>query len=211
MNGGSSTSIRASSSNINIDSKPSESCASIIHDSSFSNQSIPLNLVDRFSLSDLKQCTDDFNDHDYVAGELTGRKLGAGGFGSVHLAVGLSEDIHLAAVKKLHRNYEKVDEKFELEINILSMHKHDNLVQLLGFCHDRDVLCLVYEYVSGGNLERRMDLVRQRRAHLSAHTRLSIAFGIALGIEYLHKAELIHRDVKSANVLLTDDDVPKVK
>lgn len=167
--------------------------------------------VEKFNFDHLLNCTDKFNDDDFTGVAATGRKLGAGGFGSVHLGVNLTTHIPLAAVKRLHKKEQQVRQKFDLEIRILSSHRHENLVQLLGYADDADEMCLVYEFVGGGNLERRLELCRNDKAILTIAKRLTIAVGVARAIEFLHRAELIHRDIKSANVLLTDaDDHPKV-
>lgn len=170
--------------------------------------------VARFTFEHLLNCTNNFDDQYFTDPRSGGRKLGAGGFGSVHLAVNLAADIPVAAVKRLHKNFQQVKEKFDLEIKILSEHCHENLVRLLGYsaqAEDGGELCLIYEFVAGGNLERKLELCRSGAAVLPIQKRLGIAFGVAKGIDYLHSAKLIHRDVKSANVLLTEnEDIPKV-
>lgn len=183
--------------------------------------------VQKFSFQHLLNCTNNFNDEYFTVPGSGGRKLGEGGFGQVYMAINLTAQIQVAAVKRLHRNFEQVKEKFELEIKILSEHSHENLVKLLGYSdeeksHDDDKrqqqqqsfageMCLIYEFVAGGNLERRLELCRRGEALLSLEQRLGIALGVAKGIDYLHAAQLIHRDVKSANVLLTSgQDIPKV-
>lgn len=173
-------------------------------------ESIPYSSVQQFSFSHLTNCTNNFNGDDFTSLSLPGRKLGAGGFGSVHLGINLAPLIPVAAVKRLHKNFGQVGQKFDLEIQILSQHQHENLVQLLGYSDDCAEMCLIYEFVSGGNLERRLELCRSNEGKLPIHRRLGVALGVAKGIDYLHAAKLIHRDVKSANVLLTEEDTPKV-
>lgn len=168
--------------------------------------------VEKFSFDHLVNCTNNFNGDDFTDLNSPGRKLGAGGFGSVFLAANLTTDLPVAAVKRLNKSFEQVAQKFELEIKILQQHRHENLVRLLGFADDRGELCLIYEYVSGGNLERRLERCRSGAAEatFSIRQRLGVALGVAKGIDYLHSASLVHRDVKSANVLLTADSSPKV-
>lgn len=182
-------------------------------------QTTTADAVAKFTFEHLLNCTNNFNDQYFTDPQTAGRKLGAGGFGSVHLAVNLAAQIPVAAVKRLHKNFQQVKEKFDLEIKILSEHCHENLVRLLGYsaaAEEEELedgggeLCLIYEFVAGGNLERRLELCRRGAAVLTIQKRLGIAFGVAKGIDYLHSAKLIHRDVKSANVLLTEGDIPKV-
>ncbi|KAI8011140.1 Pto-interacting protein 1 [Camellia lanceoleosa] len=89
---------------------------------------------------------------------------------------------------------------------MVSRLKHENVVELLGYCVDGGLRVLVYEYASNGSLH---DILHV----LSGAQRVKIAVGAAKGLEYLHeKAEphIIHRDIKSSNVLLFDDDVSKI-
>lgn len=166
--------------------------------------------VEKFAFAHLQNCTNNFNNEYFTDLNSPGRKLGAGGFGSVHLATNLSGQMPLAAVKRLQTYFEYMKKKFDLEISILSPRNHENLVRLLGSSDDGGNLCLIYEYVSGGNLERRLELCRKGEKKLDIQKRLGIALGIAEGINYLHSERLAHRDVKPANVLLTDEDIPKV-
>lgn len=162
--------------------------------------------VQKFNFEHLLNCTNNF--------EAT-RQLGVGGFGTVYMALQLNSDFPTAAVKRLHKKNQQnpdqvVAEKFELEIKVLSQHRHPNLVGLLGYADDCQELCLVYEFVAAGNLEQRLGRCRGRETVLTVQQRLEIALGVARAIDYLHAAKLIHRDVKSANVLLTEDNLPKV-
>lgn len=175
-----------------------------------STNEVPTTRVEKFAYAHLQNCTNNFNNDNFTDLNSPGRKLGAGGFGSVHLATNLSAQTPMAAVKRLQTYFEFMKKKFDLEISILSPRNHENLVRLLGSSDDGGNLCLIYEYVSGGNLEQRLESCRKGERKLAIQKRLDIALGIAAGINYLHSERLAHRDVKPANVLLTDEDIPKV-
>lgn len=176
----------------------------------------------KFNFQHLLNCTENFHEDNFTEPGASGRLLDrdGGGFGTVHLAVNISTEIGLAAVKRLKKSVDLEKEKFDLEMKILSQHRHENLVKLLGYStgdgddndsNTRGELCLIYEYVSGGgNLEQKLERCRRREATMDIPQRLAVAIGVAKGIDYLHTAQLIHRDVKSPNVLLTSDSVPKV-
>ncbi|XP_021924264.1 probable LRR receptor-like serine/threonine-protein kinase At1g51810 isoform X3 [Zootermopsis nevadensis] len=139
-----------------------------------------------------------------------GRKLGAGAFGSVYLGI-LPSQKHVA-VKRLHRDAGNVEKQFCNEIQALSRYRHSNLLCLVGYSCDGPAYCLIYEYMSNGSLQDRLACKHEGVA-LQWHVRLNIALGTARGILYLHTAyekPLIHRDVKSANILLDQHLVPKL-
>ncbi|XP_053666720.1 uncharacterized protein LOC128715824 [Anopheles marshallii] len=161
----------------------------------------------------LRNVTDDFNSAQFTNGSLLapdGRSIGAGGFGAVFLALNLTPSIPVAAVKRLDPDKYKFREKFDLELAILSKHSHANVVRLLGSSSDGPQLCLVYEYLKDGNLETALSSVRTGQRQMVAAVRLKYLQAIANGITFLHEtAKIIHRDVKSANILL-DGSVAKL-
>eukprot|EP00271_Cylindrocystis_brebissonii_P017018 TRINITY_DN4242_c0_g1_i2.p1 TRINITY_DN4242_c0_g1~~TRINITY_DN4242_c0_g1_i2.p1 ORF type:complete len:929 (+),score=188.10 TRINITY_DN4242_c0_g1_i2:147-2933(+) len=103
---------------------------------------------------------------------------------------------------------------FQTEVDVISKMRHSNLVRLLAFCSDRGEFILIYEYVSHGTLRKNLDSRNEGgQAMLSWENRLDIAVGVAQGLHYLHsfaKPTIIHRDVKSENILLDHRLVPKV-
>ncbi|PWA60205.1 protein kinase-like domain-containing protein [Artemisia annua] len=102
------------------------------------------------------------------------------------------------AIKKLDSRYGQGKREFLQEIEVLSRLKHRNLVSLLGFCdHDGDMI-LVYEHASNGSLD---NCINNRRRVTWAQ-RLQICLDVAHGLSYLHNLGIIHRDIKSANILL---------
>ncbi|KAJ0983930.1 hypothetical protein J5N97_002286 [Dioscorea zingiberensis] len=131
--------------------------------------------------------------------------LGEGGFGRVYK--GYLESINeVVAIKQLDRNGLQGNREFLVEVLMLSLLHHPNLVNLIGYCADGDQRLLVYEYMPLGSLEDHLyDLNSERRKRLDWNTRMKIAAGAAKGLEYLHdkvNPPVIYRDLKCSNILL---------
>ncbi|CAA3028084.1 LRR receptor-like serine threonine- kinase FEI 2 [Olea europaea subsp. europaea] len=136
--------------------------------------------------------------------------VGAGGFGTVYRMV--MNDCGTFAVKKIDRTREGCDETFERELEILGSIKHINLVNLRGYCRLPTAKLLIYDYLAMGSLD---DLLHERvdDRTLNWNARLRIAFGSAKGLAYLHHdccPKIIHRDIKSSNILLDENLEPHV-
>lgn len=156
----------------------------------------------RIAYNILSEMTDNFNDKDFFYG---GRLLGSGGFGSVYLGVKSGLKV---AVKRLFDTTDEQTKLFETELNVLSQFHHENLVSLLGYsCGPK--FCLVYTYMVNGSVEDRL-ACKNNTSTLTVKHRIDIAKGTAQGINYLNSNNIVHRDVKSANVLLDENYVPKV-
>lgn len=138
-------------------------------------------------------------------------KLGQGGFGAVYLGqLEINGQRQNVAVKRLNVGEEK---QFQTELKAMAKYRHENLLQILGFsCDNPEAKCLVCTYMPNGSLEERLAKKNGTRA-LQWKTRLNIAIGTARGIVALHtmyEKPLVHRDVKSANILLDANLVPKL-
>ncbi|KAL8243449.1 hypothetical protein R6Q59_009707 [Mikania micrantha] len=129
--------------------------------------------------------------------------IGKGGFGTVYL--GTLKNGKQVAVKLLSASSSQGYNEFQNEAELLMRVHHRNLASFVGYSHDNNRMALVYEYMANGNLKSYM---ADRSIHpLSWEMRLKIAIDAAQGLEYLHhgcRPAIIHRDVKSANILLSE-------
>ncbi|CAN0909343.1 Serine/threonine-protein kinase PBL27 [Linum grandiflorum] len=138
--------------------------------------------------------------------------LGEGGFGRVYKGR-LESTNRVVAIKQLDRNGLQGNREFLVEVLMLSLLHHDNLVNLIGYCADGDQRLLVYEYMPLGSLEDHLLDLPLDKKPLDWNTRMKIAAGAAKGLEYLHdKANppVIYRDLKCSNILLDEGFHPKL-
>ncbi|KAM0954572.1 putative protein kinase RLK-Pelle-RLCK-VIII family [Dioscorea sansibarensis] len=162
--------------------------------------------VPAIPVDELKEITDNFGNKALI---------GEGSYGRVYY--GVLKNGRAAAIKKLDTS-KQPDQELLAQVSMVSRLKHDNFVELLGYCVDGGLRVLAYEFATMGSLH---DVLHGRKGVkgaepgpvLSWAQRVKIAVGAAKGLEYLHeKAQphVIHRDIKSSNVLLFDDDVAKI-
>uniref|UniRef100_A0A0D9WBP5 non-specific serine/threonine protein kinase n=1 Tax=Leersia perrieri TaxID=77586 RepID=A0A0D9WBP5_9ORYZ len=148
-----------------------------------------------FTYEELYQITDGFSAH---------KLLGEGGFGSVYK--GHLPDGKQVAVKQLKDGGGQGEREFQAEVEIISRVHHRHLVSLVGYCISNNQRLLVYDFVPNNTLH--YHLHGHGRPVLDWQARITIAAGAARGIAYLHEdchPRIIHRDIKSSNILLDDN------
>ncbi|CAL4928759.1 unnamed protein product [Urochloa decumbens] len=153
-------------------------------------------------LEDLKEATGGFHERNLI---------GVGGFGNVYR--GVLRDGTRVAVKRATRASKQGLPEFQTEIVVLSRIRHRHLVSLIGYCNEQAEMILVYEYMDKGTLRGHLYGFDDGESALSWKQRLEICIGAARGLHYLHTGyseNIIHRDVKSTNILLGDGYIAKV-
>ncbi|SPT21147.1 unnamed protein product [Triticum aestivum] len=133
-------------------------------------------------------------------------KIASGSFGDLYRGTYLDVDVAIKLLKTGHAsNDSKV--QFLQEIMILRSVNHENVIRFYGACTKRRNYLILTEYMAGGNL---YDFLHKQNNTLELSLILRIAIGISKGMDYLHQNNIIHRDLKSANVLVGDGQVVKI-
>ncbi|XP_016648166.1 PREDICTED: probable LRR receptor-like serine/threonine-protein kinase At1g07650 [Prunus mume] len=155
-----------------------------------------------FRFKQIKAATNNFD---------AANKLGEGGFGAVYKGELL--DGTIIAVKQLSSKSKQGNREFVNEIGMISALKHPNLVRLYGCCIEGNQLLLVYEYMENNSLAHSLFGQEKGILKLDWPTRQKICVGIARGLAFMHEEstlKIVHRDIKTTNILLDRDLNPKI-
>ncbi|KAJ7963097.1 protein kinase family protein [Quillaja saponaria] len=164
-----------------------------------SSKAVPMKSKNRaFTYSEVLSITDNFK-----------TIIGEGGFGKVYL--GTVQDNIQVAVKLLSSSSKQGYKEFRSEAQLLLIVHHRNLVSLIGYCDEDNNKALIYEYMTNGNLHQKLSA--RNPNILPWNKRVQIAVDAAYGLDYLHngcKPPIIHRDMKTSNILLDDKMQAKI-
>jgi len=167
-----------------------------------SKRDAPVDVIKIFTAEELKKAT-----NNYSQNNITGR----GGFGVVYK--GKLPNNQAVAIKKSLKVDSSQIEQFINEVLVLSQVNNRNVVKLLGCCLETEVPVLVYEFIRNGTLHDHLHGDQRKASLLSWDIRLRIATEVAQVLAYLHttiSTPIIHRDIKSMNILLDENYVAKV-
>ncbi|XP_012569100.1 serine/threonine-protein kinase PBL27-like isoform X4 [Cicer arietinum] len=156
-----------------------------------------------FTFRELATATKNFRDETFI---------GQGGFGTVYKGK-IDKISQFVAVKRLDTTGVQGEKEFLVEVLMLSLLHHPNLVNMIGYCAEGDQRLLVYEYMPLGSLESHLHDLPPDKEPLDWNTRMMIASGAARGLNYLHheaKPSVIYRDLKTSNILLDEEYYPKL-
>ncbi|XP_076958659.1 uncharacterized protein LOC143634466, partial [Bidens hawaiensis] len=148
----------------------------------------------RISLEDIKVATQNFHNDNFIGG---------GGFGGVFKGkLQGNEELKTIVAKRLDKRLGQGEQQFWNELQILFEYKHESIIDLIGYCDEKDENFIVYEYAPKGSLDRYL-----KDVSLTWVKRLGICIDVATALYFLHgvygkQAKVIHRDIKSANILL---------
>lgn len=154
-----------------------------------------------FGFESIVQATDNFS---------PSNRLGQGGYGIVYK--GISADNQEIAIKRLSRTSKQGRLEFMNEVKLVAKLQHNNLVKLIGCCIEQGEKILVYEYMQNKSLDYFL-FDSGRKLLLDWKKRFNIIEGVAQGLLYLHKysrLKIIHRDLKTGNILLDQEMNPKI-
>ncbi|XP_042758174.1 serine/threonine-protein kinase PCRK1 [Lactuca sativa] len=136
--------------------------------------------------------------------------IGDGGFGMVYKGqLSKHSQNHIVAIKRLNQDGYQGNNEFLHELEMVSSFHHPNIISFIGYYNDANEMILVYEYAANGSLDHHLQNPNKRRCMTWAQ-RLKICLGVARGLKYLHSGlgehmRVIHRDMKSANILLDEN------
>ncbi|XP_042433217.1 serine/threonine-protein kinase STY17-like isoform X1 [Zingiber officinale] len=135
-----------------------------------------------------------------------GKKIACGSCGDLYRATYLGQDVAVKILKAEKLN-EAMALEFNQEVEILRKVHHNNVVSFIGACTKPNEFCIVTEYMTGGNL---YDYLHKDHMTLELPQLLKFAIDICKGMDYLHENNIIHRDLKTANLLMDANNVVKV-
>ncbi|KZV19164.1 hypothetical protein F511_38460 [Dorcoceras hygrometricum] len=133
-------------------------------------------------------------------------KVASGSYGDLYKGTYCSQEVAIKILKTERLNTE-LQKEFAQEVYIMRKVRHKNVVQFIGACTKPPNLCIVTEFMSGGSV---YDYLHKQRGTFKLPSLLKVAIDVSKGMNYLHQNNIIHRDLKAANLLMDENEVVKV-
>ncbi|XP_020535437.1 serine/threonine-protein kinase STY8 isoform X2 [Jatropha curcas] len=133
-------------------------------------------------------------------------KIASGSYGDLYKGTFCSQDVAIKVFRTEHLN-DKLRREFAQEIFIMRRVRHKNVVQFIGACTRPPSLCIVTEFMHGGSM---FDFLHKQKQSFNFQSLLRVAIDVSKGMNYLHRNNIIHRDLKAANLLMDENGVVKL-
>lgn len=133
-------------------------------------------------------------------------KVASGSYGDLYKGIYCSQEVAIKILKAERLNSE-LQKEFAQEVYIMRKVRHKNVVQFIGACTRPPNLCIVTEFMCGGSV---YDYLHKQKGAFKLPSLLKVAVDVSKGMNYLHQNNIIHRDLKAANLLMDENDVVKV-
>ncbi|WVZ65752.1 hypothetical protein U9M48_015067 [Paspalum notatum var. saurae] len=135
-----------------------------------------------------------------------GNKVASGSYGDLYRGTYCSQDVAIKVLKPERINAD-MQREFAQEVYIMRKVRHKNVVQFIGACTKPPNLCIVTEYMSGGSV---YDYLHKHKGVFKLPALVGVAMDVSKGMSYLHQNNIIHRDLKTANLLMDENGTVKV-
>ncbi|XP_050259494.1 serine/threonine-protein kinase STY46-like isoform X1 [Quercus robur] len=135
-----------------------------------------------------------------------GNKIASGSYGDLYKGTYCSQEVAIKVLKPERVNSD-MQREFAQEVFIMRKVRHKNVVQFIGACTKPPSLCIITEYMSGGSV---YDFLHKQKGVFKLPALIRVAIDVSKGMDYLHKNNIIHRDLKAANLLMDENEVVKV-
>ncbi|KAJ1693038.1 hypothetical protein LUZ63_009736 [Rhynchospora breviuscula] len=135
-----------------------------------------------------------------------GNKVASGSYGDLYRGTYCSQDVAIKILKPERINLD-MQREFAQEVYIMRKVRHKNVVQFIGACTKPPSLCIVTEFMAGGSV---YDYLHKQKGVFKPPALLRVAIDVSKGMNYLHQNNIIHRDLKTANLLMDENEVVKV-
>ncbi|VAI35327.1 unnamed protein product [Triticum turgidum subsp. durum] len=135
-----------------------------------------------------------------------GNKVASGSYGDLYRGTYCSQDVAIKVLKPERVNVD-MQREFAQEVYIMRKVRHKNVVQFIGACTKPPRLCIVTEFMSGGSV---YDYLHKHKGIFKLPALVGVAMDVSKGMSYLHQNNIIHRDLKTANLLMDENGMVKV-